>query len=110
MEEDNILRKCDKCKIIKPKRQFFRYKYCKKCHIKSYINQHLLNAHIANHLNLSINEINDIMTSKKNDPLRNEIGEHERYDEIIMYYTGHSMPKSTIITENVIDKFLDEIF
>ena len=32
---DELLRKCDKCKITKPKKLFYRYKYCNRCHIKS---------------------------------------------------------------------------
>ena len=35
--------------------------------------------------------------------------EHTRYDEIIMYFTGHNMRNSTIITNDVIDNYLDEI-
>ncbi len=36
------------------------------------------------------------------------INEHERFDEIIMYFTGHNMRDSTIITNNIIENFLDE--
>jgi hypothetical protein len=43
-----------------------------------------------------------------NDSTRNLIGEHERYDEVIMYFTGYNMSDSTIITNNIIDNFLDE--
>ena len=35
--------------------------------------------------------------------------EHARYDEIIMYFTGHNMRDSTIITNDVVDNFLNEI-
>ncbi len=108
MNNNNPLRKCDKCKITKPKNLFYRYRYCKRCHIKNYINEHLCNARIANHLNLSIDELNNIMKINMNDSTRNLIGEHERYDEVIMYFTGHSMRESTIITNDVIDNFLDE--
>jgi hypothetical protein len=106
--EEDPLRKCDKCKITKPKSLFYRYKYCKRCHIKNYIEQHILTARIANHLNLSINEINNIMKDDINDPTRNLIGEHERYDELMMYFTGYNMKASTIINNDVIDNFLDE--
>ena len=41
-----------------------------------------------------------------NDPTR-DAGEHERYDEVIMYFTGTQ--SSTVITDNVINNFLDEI-
>jgi len=105
MDDNEPLRKCDRCKIIKPKRLFYRYKYCKRCHIKNYIKNHLLNAHVANHFNLSIDEFNNIMTIDMNDPTRNGIGEHERYDEIMTYYLSEC---STIITDDVINDFLDE--
>ena len=39
-----------------------------------------------------------------NDSTRNFLGEHERYDEVIMYFTG--VPDSTIITDDVIDNFI----
>ncbi len=109
------LRKCDTCKITKPKSLFYKYKYCKRCHIKNYIKEHILTARVANHLNLSIDEINNIMENRDdvNDATRslltrNLFGEHERYDDVIMYFTGHNMRDSTIITNDVIDNFLDE--
>ncbi len=105
---DDPLRKCDTCKITKPKSLFYRYKYCKRCHIKSYINQHLCNARAANHLNLSIDELNNIIKIDTNDSKRNPIGEHERYDEVIMYITGW-IKNSTIITNDTIENFLNEI-
>ena len=93
------LRKCDKCKITKPKKLFYRYKYCNRCHIKSYIRNHLQNARIANHLNISIDELNNII-----DPKRNGIVEHERYDEImVLMYNS-----SSIINDDIINNFLDE--
>jgi len=106
MDNNELLRKCDKCKIIKPKELFYKYKYCKRCHIKDYIKTHLLDARVANHFNLSMEELNNIMTSNMNDPTRNGIGEHERYDEIMVYYCG---TQSSVITDDVINNFLDEI-
>ena len=107
MEEE---RKCDKCKITKPKRLFYRYKYCNRCHIKDYIQGKLSDDKTANHFNLSIDELKNIMNTEINinDPSRNEIGEHHRYDEIIGYYIG-IYRQSTIITDDVINNFLDEI-
>ena len=93
------LRKCDKCKITKPKKLFYRYKYCNRCHIKDYIRNRLQNARIANHLNISIDELNNII-----DPKRNEIGEHERYDEIMLLMYN----SSSIINDDIINNFLDE--
>jgi len=102
----NQLRKCDSCKIIKSKDLFHIYKYCKRCHIKDYIKNNLLYARVANHFNLSIEEINNIMSINMNDPTRNELGEHERYDEIMNYYIS---TQSTVITDDVINNFLEEI-
>jgi hypothetical protein len=99
MEETNeLLRKCDTCNITKPKRMFYRYKYCKRCHIKDNIRTYLIDAHIANHLNLSIEELNNIM--KNIDPTS------DRYDEIISYYQNF---QTNIITDEIINNFLDEI-
>jgi hypothetical protein len=110
MNTEDPLRKCDKCKITKPKSLFYKYKYCKRCHIKNYIKQHILTARIANHLNLSIDEINNIVENRDNinDSTRNLHEENDRYDEVIMYFTGHNMRDSTIITNDVIENFLDE--
>lgn len=107
MEENEPLRKCDICKIIKYKSLFYRYKFCKKCHIKSYIKNHLLEARVANHFNLSIDELKNIMTINTNVPTRNGIGEHDRYDEIMLYYVASN---SNIITDDIINNFLDERF
>ena len=43
-----------------------------------------------------------------NDATRNLLGEHQRYDDVIMYFTGHNMRGSSIITNDVIENFLDE--
>ena len=43
----------------------------------------------------------------ENHSTRNLIGEHERYDELMLYFTRRSIT-GTIITNNVIDNFLDE--
>ena len=96
---DELLRKCDKCKITKPKKLFYRYKYCNRCHIKSYIRIHLQNARIANHLNISIDELNNILDTK-----RNGIEEHKRYDEVMLLMYNYS----SIINDDIINNFLDE--
>jgi hypothetical protein len=108
MNGEDPVRKCDECKILKPKSLFHKYKYCKRCHIKSYIRNHLLLARIANRLNLSIKELNNILKNVDNDPTRNALGEHERYDEVMLLMTGHNMPTSTVITDDIINEFLDE--
>lgn len=104
------LRKCDTCKITKPKSLFYRYKYCKRCHIKDYLIQHICNARVANHLNLSIDELNNIIKIEIdiNDHARDEIGEHNRYGEVMFYLNRKYM--SNIITNDNIDNFLDENF
>jgi hypothetical protein len=98
------LRKCDKCKITKPKKLFYKYKYCNRCHIKNYIRLHLQNARIANHLNISIDELNNILKIDFNDSNKNEIGEHQRYDEVMLLMYN----SSSIITDDIINNFLDE--
>lgn len=98
------LRKCDTCKIIKPKSLFYRYKYCKKCYYKDSIKKYLSEIRTAYQLNISIDELKNIMTNNINDPTRNAIGEHDRYDEIMGYY----MSGSSIITNDIINNFLDE--
>ena len=70
MDTEDPLRKCDKCKITKPKSLFYKYRYCNRCHIKDYIKNHLLNARVANHLNLSIGKLNNIITDNMDDPTR----------------------------------------
>jgi hypothetical protein len=65
--------------------------------IISFIRIHLQNARIANHLNISIDQLNDILK-------RNEIGEHKRYDEVMLLMYN----SSSIITDDIINHFLDE--
>ena len=107
MDESQLLRKCDKCKITKPKDLFYRYKYCKKCHIRDYIKNNLLEAYTANHFNLSIDELKNIMNTEINinDPTRNEIGEHHRYDEIMLYYVNNQRIINDI-TDNIINELV----
>lgn len=104
MNEEDPIRKCDKCKILKPKSMFYRYKYCKRCHIKDYIRYHLLNARTANCLNLSIDELNNILKIDINDQTRNDIGEHERYDEVIGFLLQWDN-QSIVITDDIINNF-----
>ena len=106
--EGDPMRKCYTCEVFKPRSLFYKYRYCKKCHITSHINSHLLNARVANHLNLSIDELNNILINTDNDPSRNGLGEHERYDEVMLLMTGHNLPPSTVITSDIIRSYLDE--
>jgi hypothetical protein len=59
----------------------------------------LVDIRIANHFNLSIDELNNIM--KNIDPIS------DIYDEIMLYYQEY---QSKIITDEVINNFLDENF
>lgn len=108
MNQEDPIRKCNKCKNYKSKKMFYRYQYCKRCHIKDFINNNLLSARIANRLDISIDELNNILKENVNDSSRNYIGEHERYDEVMLLMTGWNMPLSTVITDNIINQFLDE--
>lgn len=103
MNEEDLIRKCDKCKVSKPKSMFYRYKYCKKCHIKDYISYHILNGRVANRLNLSMDELNNILKNDNTDPTRNEIGEHERYDEVMLLMTDQNMSSFRVLTDNMLD-------
>lgn len=104
MNEEDLIIKCDKCKVSKPKSMFYRYKYCKKCHIKDYINYHILNGRVANRLNLSMDELNNILKNDNTDPTRNEIGEHERYDEVMLLFTDLNMSSFRVLTDNMLDE------
>jgi hypothetical protein len=106
--EDESIKECEQCKIVKSKSLFFNNKFCKRCHIKDYLEYHLVKSRIANYLNLSINEIDNILKIDYNDPDRNGLGEHYRYSEVMLLLTGWSMLPSTVITDEVINKFLDE--
>jgi hypothetical protein len=111
MNEENDgdpMRKCYTCKVYKSKSLFYKYRFCKRCHITSYITSHLLNARVANHLNLSIDELNNILNNIDNDPTRNGLGEHERYDEVMLLMTGHNLPPSTVITNEIISEYLGD--
>lgn len=79
-----------------------------KCDIKTYIKTHLFNARVANALNISIDELNNILKLNINDSTRNSIGEHYRYDEVMLLMLDLNFPSSNIITDEIIDKFLDE--
>jgi hypothetical protein len=83
---------------------FYRYKYCKKCHIKDYMNYHILNGRVANRLNLSMDELNNILKNDMNDPTRNEIGEHERYAEVMLLMTDLNMSSSRVVIDNMLDE------
>jgi hypothetical protein len=96
MNEEDLIRKC---KVSKPKSMFYRYKYCKKCHI-SY---HILNGRVANCLNLSMDELNNILKNDNTDPTRNEIGEQERYDEVMLLLTDLNMSSFRVLTDNMLD-------
>jgi hypothetical protein len=88
MNELEVVRICDKCKIIKPINLFYKYKYCKKCHIIDYINIQLSYARIANHLNLSIDEFNNIINTN--------------------HIQNYNINSSSIINNNIINDYLDE--
>lgn len=114
MEETEELIKCERCKNIKPKELInIRSLSCNRCITKEYLKNYLLHARIANYFKLSIDELNNIMTRDMKDPTRDELGKHERYDEISEYYIGAQSYITTddinsVITDEVIDNFLDE--
>jgi len=56
------LRQCIRCNFVKPKKHFYRHKMCKSCINSISVYNYLMNAEVANKLNISIEELNDIMT------------------------------------------------
>jgi hypothetical protein len=87
MEEKRELIKCERCKNIKPKELInIIFLCCNKCIIIETLKNYLLHARIANYFNLSIEELNNIMIRDMEDPTRDELGKHERYDEITEYH------------------------
>ena len=68
MNVEDPIRKCDKCNESKPRSLFYKHQYCKRCHIKDHISHHILKARVANRLNLSIDEINNILENDSERP------------------------------------------
>ena len=101
-----IDKKCKECKMIKNKTFFFKFSLCNKCKIVSDINLHLLYAKLANHFNTSIKEIENILEIDMDDPSRNDIGEHQKYDDVMLELVKYS--NSQFNNKEAITRYLDE--
>ena len=105
-----MLRRCDHCKLTKSRDQFFRYKCCKKCHIKHYINLQLLYVRIANHFNVSISELKNMLQNDFQISYSYSMDDRQKYEQLVNLFKDLSMRQSTVITETTIEHFLNEDF
>jgi hypothetical protein len=55
-------RKCIRCNSIKPIEHFYRHKLCKVCNNDIKVYNYITNVCVANRLNISIEELHEIMT------------------------------------------------
>ena len=79
-------RRCKVCKIVKDTNLFHKYKLCNRCKIIAEVKIYLHYAKLANHFNTSIKEIEYILELDMNDPNKNPIGEHSKYDDVMLVY------------------------
>ena len=99
-------RRCKDCKVYKDTSLFYKNYLCNRCKIIADIRDYLHYAKLANHFNTSIKEIHNILEIDMNDPSRNLIGEHERYDEVMLVYSSYS--NSIFNNTEAISSYLDE--
>ena len=102
-------KKCTTCKVVKNKNLFHKDYLCNKCKIIGDVRIYLDNAKLANHFNTSIEEIEYILELDMNDPNKNPIGEHSKYDDVMLVYQqagfyGNSQFNNT----ETISRYLDE--
>lgn len=102
-------RRCKVCKIIKDKSLFHKYNLCNRCKIIAEVKIYLDNAKLANHFNKSIKEIEYILELDVNDPNKNPIGEHSKYDDVMLVYqTAGFFGNSQFNNRETISRYLDE--
>lgn len=102
-------RRCNVCKIVKDTNLFHKYNLCNRCKIIGDVRIYLDNAKLANHFNTSIKEIEYILELDDKDPNKNPIGEHSKYDDVMLVYQqagfyGNSQFNNT----ETISRYLDE--
>lgn len=104
-------RECAYCKKVKDAKLFY-YRYtCKKCKTISDIKEFIINAKLSNHFNISIEEVKFILRIKDtglNLLNHNSIGEHYRYNELMIEMNSGNYYNSKIIDNKTIDIYLDE--
>ena len=102
-------KRCTTCKVVKNKSLFHKYSLCKKCAIIGDVKIYLDNAKLANHFNTSIKEIEYILELDMNDPNKNPIGEHSKYDDVMLVYqTAGFFGNSQFNNTETISRYLDE--
>ena len=77
---------CRNCKINKDTSLFYKYNLCNRCKIIADVKIYLDNAKLANHFNTSIEEIEYILKLDDEDPNKNPLGEHSKYDDVMLVY------------------------
>lgn len=99
-------RRCKECKVYKDTSLFYKHYLCNRCKIIAEVKIYLDNAKLANHFNTSIKEIEYILELDSNDPNKNPLGEHSKYDDVMLIYAGYS--NSQFNNTETISRYLDE--
>ena len=99
-------RRCKECKVYKDTSLFYKNYLCNRCKIIADIGNYLSMAKLAYHFNTNIKEIDNILEIDMNDPSRNLIGEHRRYDDVMGAFV--SMNNSQFNNREAISNYLKE--
>jgi len=102
-------RRCNVCNIVKDTRLFHKYSLCNRCKIIGEVRMYLDYAKLANHFNTSIKEIEYILELDDKDPNKNPIGEHSKYDDVMLVYqTAGFFSNSQFNNTEAISNYLNE--
>ena len=96
-------RRCKECKVYKDKSLFYKNYLCNRCKIIADIEDYLIRSKLAYHFNTNIKEIDYILEIDMGDPRKNLIGEHDKYDDVMLV-----MPNITNSLKEAISIYLDE--
>jgi hypothetical protein len=104
-------RRCKECKVYKDTSLFFKNYLCNRCKIIADIGMYLTIAKLAYHFNTNIKEIDNILEIDMNDPSRNLIGEHRRYDDVMgaMVSICNSQFNNTETISNYLKEYEDTL-
>lgn len=101
--------RCKECKVYKEVSLFFKKNLCNRCKIIADVKIYLDNAKLANHFNTSIEEIEYILELDDTDPNKNPIGEHSKYDDVMLVYQSASFfGNSQFNNTETISRYFDE--
>jgi hypothetical protein len=104
-----LQRCCKECKVYKDTSLFFKYNLCNRCKIIAEVKIYLNYAKLANHFNTSIKEIEYILELDDNDPNKNPIGEHSKYDDVMLVWSNAGYYSNSIFNNTeAISSYLDE--